>query len=514
MSKELRYTFIMMLSLICFVYGKIIATNNHTIPTLCSPDEIFSDTLTDSDIFDIDDSLLCEYYPEAASRPTIGYSPNNSFTHELKLHFTPVDNQTPYFLILTRSNLYDSLTNEIKTYAEDVHSIYGYGIYLETSDNASPEQLKSIILYYQINLCGVLFIGDLGECMFETDNDHNKYGYKKWPCDLFFMDLDGTWTDSDNNGIYDLHTGNAGPDIYMARLSAVGMESIGSEINLIRNQLQKSHDYWWKTSYHGYNTVLNYIEKSWYKDFKSSEISTVFSSGTVDDIRYTGPKSLCSPFDYLQRLNNANYGFTQLAAHSVPNKHAFTKGDLYCYSIRNNHSNNYAYNLYCCSACNWMAANSDGYLGGAYLFNQGKTLTVIGTTKSGGMRNCHYFYSRFPSNNIGDAFIGWWNQMYGNSHSNIAIYWSYGMTILGDPTINLRHSVSSVCESNLVLATFPNNNSNLVLFRAGTSITVSANFIIPPGVHVVFDAPIVEFETGFSCPLDASFETRNEGCEL
>ena len=32
--------------------------------------------------------------------------------------------------------------------------------------------------------------------------------------------------------------------------------------------------------------------------------------------------------------------------------------------------------------------------------------------------------------------------------------------------------------------------------------------------HVIFDAPIVTFANGFSCPLGASFETRNEGCEL
>ena len=28
------------------------------------------------------------------------------------------------------------------------------------------------------------------------------------------------------------------------------------------------------------------------------------------------------------------------------------------------------------------------------------------------------------------------------------------------------------------------------------------------------ESPVVTFANGFSCPLGASFETRNEGCEL
>ena len=505
--------FIMFFLLSCCVYGKMVTINY--LPILAfNSEETLSDSLTDSRIFHIDDSLLCEYYPAATSRPISRNYPDNMFTHELKFHFTPVDTQTQSFLIITTSNLYDSLTSELRTYAEDVHSIYGYGIYLETSDYATPEQLKSIILNYQHNLCGVLFVGNVGECLFEIENDYGQDGYRIWPCDLYFMDLDGIWTDSDGNGIYDLHTGNVAPEIYVARLSAVGMESLGSEIYLIKNQLQKSHDFWWKTSYHGNDTVLNYIDETWNDDFYPSVISTVFPSGNVVDVRYNGPGSLFSPSDYLSRLYSGNYGFTQLAAHSAPDKHMFTTGNVYLNSIINNQSNNFAYHLFCCSACNWMAASNQGYLGGAYLFNQGKTMTVIGTTKTGGMWAVRYFYSRFSSYNIGDSFVGWWNQMYGNTHSSMTISWNYGLTVLGDPTIYLRHSVNNVCENNQILTSFPNNNSNLVLFRAGNSIRVSDSFVIPQGVHVVFDAPIVEFDAGFTCPVGASFETRNEGCEL
>ena len=105
--------------------------------------------------------------------------------------------------------------------------------------------------------------------------------------------------------------------------------------------------------------------------------------------------------------------------------------------------------------------------------------------------------------------------MIGNSYSDNVVSWYYGMTLLGDPTINFRHQVSDVCVEDLTLTSFPpNDSSNLILFKAGNSITISNSFVIPSGVHVIFDAPNVIFANGFTCPEGASFETRNEGCEL
>ena len=89
------------------------------------------------------------------------------------------------------------------------------------------------------------------------------------------------------------------------------------------------------------------------------------------------------------------------------------------------------------------------------------------------------------------------------------------MTILGDPLIDTRYKVTNKCVNSLILTAFPSeNSSNLVIYKAGISINVSGNFVIPQGVHVVFDAPTVTLESTFSCPLGASFEIRNEGCEL
>ena len=474
------------------------------------------DSLLDGSVFQIDDSLLNVCYPEASVKTNQPLASPGVFSHSLRLHITPADSLTGNFLIITTSTLHDSLSGEIQTYAEDVHAVFGYGILLEVVDNATPELLKSVILNYQAHLCGVLLIGSFRACMFETEKDYDKasYGYKKWPCDLYFMDLDGIWHDDDANGVYDRHTGNVRPEIFFARLTADGMSYLGDEVEILRRQLHKSHAFWWKSSMHRSDTVLNYIDKTWLPNFPSSEIKVIFPGRKVDDVRY-GSGSPFSPSDYLSRLGRSKYGFTHIAVHSSPTRHALTNGNIYPVQIQSVASYNYVFNLFSCSACNWKGAGASGYLGGSYLFNEGQTLAVVGSTKTGGMRGQGRFYSQLAANNVGMSLLRWWQNYHGNSHPDKVIWWSYGMTILGDPTILVRHQVGDLCSSSLSLATYPSkNHSNLVLYRASETIHVGSGFTIPSGVHVVFDAPEVIFEPGFSCPSGASFETRSEGCEL
>lgn len=477
-------------------------------PLVPVPVPEFADSL-----FLTDNDLLNAEYPEASVKTYSVTPPSNDFTHTIRLYYTPKDSSAPIYLVLTTHTLYDELKNEIKRYAEDVHAIYGYGICVLSTENGSAEQLKALIKSYESNLCGVFFIGDLGEAMFEIDNDYGKYGYKTWPCDLFFMDLNGTWTDADGNGAYDGHSGHVTPEIFFGRLSARGMSSMGSETDLIRHQLQKSHYYWWRSSCHPSSNILDYIDKDWSSTFNNSQISYVFSPSNVDVVKY-GYSALFSPADYLNRITYSNYGFTHIAAHSSPTLHHLTNGYIYANNVKNINSSNYAYNLFCCSACNWLA-NNNCYLGGAYLFNGGNTIAVVGSTKIGSMLGDIHFNSQFPTQHIGNALLTWWSNYPFSSNNLNTVSWFYGMTLLGDPTINFRHLVSDFCESSLVLTSFPSDDSsNLLMYKAENDISVYQDFTIPQGVEVILDAPEVVIGNGFCCPSGSILEIRQEGCEL
>lgn len=474
------------------------------------PDEIPTDSTFDGSIFHIDDSLLCETYPSVLVNGRTPENEVNTFQYNEVWHVTPKETLSKNFLILVNGTLYPSIKEEVRTYVEDVHASYGYGIYLLSVVNASYLNIKDIIIGYEENLCGVFLIGDFQECLFEINNDHEQYGYRKWPCDLFFTDLNGVWLDTDGNGIFDQHTGDVKPEIFLGRLSATGMDFYGSEISLIKDQLAKSHNFWWDESFHLNNdTILNYIDRDWAHTFNVNGVKKALRSCIVDDIKNNN-SSPFSKSDYLNRLSDDKYGFTFLAAHSCPNYHLISRVNTNAYEISQHESKNFAYNLFCCSACNWMASNLYGYLGGVYLFCGDRTVAVIGSTKTGAMSKRKSFHDCLETNNIGYSLKEWWGSAYGNQHDDTDISWSYGMTILGDPTIYLWHDVSDILVSEISLNSFPNDdNSNLVLFKAKERIHVEGGFSIPVGVHVIFEAPEILIDSDFNCPLGATFELRN-----
>lgn len=472
----------------------------------------YPDSVIDGRCFQIDDSLLNLTNPMATLHAPrrIVTNPDSTFEHWEKFYFTPKSSLDKNILILVSKSIYNNIHFEIKRYAEDVHAIYGYGVICEVVKNGSPVQIKSIILSHS-NICGAVFVGDLGEAYYENSNDFNGY-YRNWPCDLFFMDLDGLWADNDSNGLYDQHTGDVKPEIFVARLCGANVHSIGEEIELTRRQFNKSHSFWWDSSYFTPDTILNYVYSDWLNTFPVSHIAPVLDNGNVTYIRHS-VDSCFSSNDYKSRICNGNLTFTHLAAHSAPTFHQIPPGNIYASQLLNNNSKNIAYNLFCCSACDWTA-NNNYYLGAVYLFEGAKTLAVVGSTKTGSMLSSRYFYQYFSMYNIGESMLNWWNY-YGNNHNNSIIRWYYGMVLLGDPTINFRHNVSNYCVNDLVLNSYPSNDeSNLIMYKAGKTITVKSGFVIPNGVHVIFDAPKVIFDKGFSCPKGATFETRNEGCKL
>ena len=465
-----------------------------------------------------EDSIMRVLCPELFVKTRFAPSVRQGdFSYSERWHFTRQDTTKQEFLIIAEHCICDTLINELRTYSEDVHAIYGYGVYLVSVENTTAFELRELIKSYKNSnnkLCGVLFVGDVGEAWYETAHDHGG-DYDRWPCDLYFMDLDGTWTDSDNDGRFDGHSGNQNPDIFVARLSAVGMSGLGSESTLIRRQLSKSHDFWWKSSFQSSNdTALNYVGEGISFGIPAQSLYNVFPSHNVVDVRY-GSYPYPSPTDFLSRLNSGNYGFTNLTCHSSTISHQITTQSMVNVSeIINNTSGNYAITLVCCYACYWKSSQPY-YLGGAHLFNLGKTMAVIGSTKKCSFGNMNMLYNLFPNYNLGMTYLEWWKDTHDEEHCIYDVYGDYGHTLLGDPTINFRHTVGDYCVNDLVLTAFPQDNqSNLVLFRAANSITVSQNFIIPANVHVVFDAPTVTINPQFICPVGASFEIRNEGCEL
>jgi hypothetical protein len=126
-----------------------------------------------------------------------------------------------------------------------------------TVGGTSAESLKAVLRdEYATGMTSAVFVGDLPVAWFQMIDDFNgggaNDGYEEFPCDLFFMDLDGEWEDSlvrlgsldslvpGSDSIYDLHEGNITPEIAVSRLPA---SAVGNAESLLCAYFDRDHRY-------------------------------------------------------------------------------------------------------------------------------------------------------------------------------------------------------------------------------------------------------------------------------
>ncbi len=336
----------------------------------------------------------------------------------------------------------------IDRYLRDINAGYGFGVELLTVQGGSPEDLKSLLRgrYFLEGLAGAVFIGRLPAAWYEIANDHawyqGGYGYADWTCDLFFMDLDGSWQDADANRIYDSHTAGPGDleaEIFVGRIDTSAMGSYGTEVDLLCRYLDKDHAYWsgqTKLPHCG----LAYIDHDWSSQ-GAGYFRNLYGPGNYQGLVWPGPaESPVGKTDYLaNRLPSPYYGFTQIWTHASHEAHAFYTGGI-CLEqeVHGRNPRSIGYNIDGCHAGDWAAAEGRYFLSGGYVYNDSpSSLAAISTTKSGGMLAFNSFYLELGRNScLGEAFLYWLNdRLASREDRDYVLCWHYGMTIVGDPLI-------------------------------------------------------------------------------
>lgn len=387
--------------------------------------------------------------------PPQRYSPTLQYSLDLRLKNNWVKTSSSselisHVLILVEEALYSKTQakQKIDRYAQDIGNSYQCKVTLVTIRGGAPEEIRALLqdYYQQSGLSCAVFIGHIPEAWYEVPNDHywweGGYGYANWICDLFYMDLDGNWKDTDGNGIYDVHTNGNGdiyPEIFIGHIDPSTMSIYGNKETLLSEFLDKDHNYW-QGNIRLMNYGLIYIDHDW-KDYSTYYFRYLYGEKNYDNLKWSeGSNNLVEKFDYLRkRLPNIAYGFTQVWVHSTWESHSFhTGGICYEYEIHESLPRALGYNINGCHACDWAAGLGNYFIGGGYIYNSSPTsLVVIGTTKVGGMLAFDTFYASLGNNNpIGRAFFDWMTErLKSDEERDFIIGWHYGMTIIGDPLI-------------------------------------------------------------------------------
>jgi len=340
------------------------------------------------------------------------------------------------YLIVVNDDLYEDIDDVLATYIDDVEA-EGRTIELIQLGTSTPEGLRNLLISKHDepdSLEGCYFIGDLPAAFFRHDDGDGA----TFPCELFFMDMDGTWIDTNADGYVDEHgagSGDEGPEIYCGRTVAheLNLESGQDEVSLIRRYLGKVHDYRLGLIT-GTGQACIYTDDDWVYWHGDYCMNCAFAWYYIDG--YSEPSETVAS-DYKVKLQGP-YEFMRLGCHSGSYSHSFkingewgggsvTSNDL----VTNPPSHLLFYNLYACSNARWTATNCMGVW---YTMNSGPGLGAWGSAKSGGVNNGEVFYQRVGEYHcFGYAVQDWFDDFAPYDVEEIG--WTFGMLWLGDPTL-------------------------------------------------------------------------------
>jgi len=330
--------------------------------------------------------------------------------------------------IIVNTSIYADIAEEIDIFTDDLVTA-GYSVQLDTITGMSHSTLRAHLAGIT-DLVGAIFIGEIPVAWFETD------GFGEWeefPHDLYFSDLDGIYIDADGDSIYDDHTGDVEPEIWVGRIYARNL-TWDNEIRLLKRYFRKNHLYR-VDSLVLPQRALSFVDDDWCY-WTTCGLDYIYSNVVVINDEY---QTIAS--NYREQLAQG-YEWIHLCAHSSPWGHTFKhyyneyRGTVFNYEIFTLEPQALFYNLFACSGTRFTEENGSA---GWYLFIDPYGLFVVGSTKTGSMLYFDDFYRPIGQQDkcIGDAFKEWF-VLWGESDWD----WFYGMNLLGDPTLKPKNQTA------------------------------------------------------------------------
>ncbi len=284
------------------------------------------------------------------------------------------------------------------------------------------------------SLFGAKLIGDLPYIIYEMYQDWGSgTEYETFPNDLFFMDLDGTWEDTEGNGYYDTWSGDRHLDIWVSRMKADNLVSLGSESDLMISYFDKNHAYR-SGELRPQQDALAYVDNDWENMGPDDQTNLEMIYG--NNVTMENDPSRTTVQDYINNRMPVDQEMIFTRSHGWPGGHGYNQGGSYdyvfCSDYRNIKPPALFYHLFVCSGVDYTY---DDYLGGTVIFNHDDSgLTSWGSTKTGGMLYDQFFYTPLSNGeDIGQSFIDWFNVV--KNYGDWTHRWFWGMTIIGDGTL-------------------------------------------------------------------------------
>jgi len=133
-------------------------------------------------------------------------------------------------VVVVQESMYDSIRTSLEQYLADI-AIASQKAYVISFSTGDVNDLKNTLVeqFTLYGIEGAFLIGDLPHAEYEDSTNDQQF-----PCDIFLMDLDQSWTDGDEDGKLDGHP-RSPLEIFVSRITGTSDE--------INKYLAKVHQY-------------------------------------------------------------------------------------------------------------------------------------------------------------------------------------------------------------------------------------------------------------------------------
>jgi len=369
-----------------------------------------------------------------------GLEQQETLTSELGIDSS--DDPTMY--VLVNSTIYEPLDDELTRYKEDVEDTEDLEVEIIENTYTDPSEIRNFLQdgYENDGLVGVFLVGNLHYAEFEI-SDHPGYpdGYSRFPIDHYYTDLDGTWEDTNNSGVYDEHLpgdGDLDPEIWLGRISM--KTDWADEIELYKNYFEKIYQYR-RGNLSVEDKSLLYIDDDWipWTDDYKQGLLRLYDDDNVTLIN--DPEDTTAD-DYSERVQEG-YEWIQIHCHANESakRHAFryqggpkgSGGNFTSEDLYEDGHNSLFQNVFTCGSADYTVPN---YLCGWYALAEDHGLANVGSSQAGSMLEFENYYEPLSyGSTLGEAMQEWWIDTVEDDFDSRV--WFYGMTTIGDPTLSV-----------------------------------------------------------------------------
>ncbi len=472
--------------------GKSVEVNNAILTVLLNDDKlnkaIIRVDLTDSLTLDDPNTLLFSY--QKGSWDLI-----NLPGHPLRIinNNSLIEQSDEQIILIVEKRLASLLDSTLKQYKTDLQT-EGYNVTIKSNFTSStpPEEIRK---YLQMNyaqnqnLNGAVLIGNIPTILFNKPEYQGDPYWHDYLADFYYMDLDGVWEDTDNNGVFDKHaetkfefwnklrkgfgfSDKRTPEIWVSRIRADKLSELGDEVALIKNYFERNHNY--RTGRLNLppqrafivSAGVNVLKSEWgaRPDKIYSDIDIVQFKQNLDDSLV---KFLASKSGYEWGIINA---FSGAGIHHFDNYRDNIKPEWWDTPELRKNIVRFVDNLNDKGGINYKKIdsikpkvlfyhllasevgrhNSPNYLAGVYVFSGSGLSVVAGTQHSGAVGNSQLYESLAVGKTIGDAWKDALSDLVVNSEDEIKIKYfpneleiilkgnsTYKAVLIGDGTLRL-----------------------------------------------------------------------------